>query len=242
MSNFTEKLINVANRSEATKNLINEENASKLEALALHMLEVNKTLNLTAIKDEDGVILKHLVDSSAVVPFIPENASICDIGCGGGFPSLVIAILRGDVSVLGVDSVAKKVKYVEETASLLGLDNITVSSRRAEELGQDKSFRESFDTVTARAVARLNTLCELCLPLVKIGGYFIAMKSQSTGEEVDEAKAGIELLGGKIEDVYTYTLTGGDETVERTIVKIKKVKSTPPKYPRNNSQISKKPL
>ena len=239
---FKEKLLEVANRNDATRFIITQEKAVVLEKLTSHMLKVNENLNLTAIKDEDGVILKHLVDSSACVPFISEGARVCDIGCGGGFPSLVIAILRGDVSVLGVDSVAKKVKYVEETASLLGLDNITVSSRRAEELGQDKAFRESFDTVTARAVARLNTLCELCLPLVKIGGYFIAMKSQSTGEEVDEAKAGIELLGGKIEDVYTYTLTDGDETVERTIVKIKKVKSTPPKYPRNNSQISKKPL
>ena len=239
---FKEKLLEVANRNDATRFIITQEKAVVLEKLTSHMLKVNENLNLTAIKDEDGVILKHLVDSSACVPFISEGARVCDIGCGGGFPSLVIAILRGDVSVLGVDSVAKKVKYVEETASLLGLDNITVSSRRAEELGQDKSFRESFDTVTARAVARLNTLCELCLPLVKIGGCFIAMKSQSTSEEVDEAKAGIELLGGKIEDVYTYTLTGGDETVERTIVKIKKVKSTPPKYPRNNSQISKKPL
>lgn len=239
---FKEKLLEVANRNDATRFIITQEKAVVLEKLTSHMLKVNENLNLTAIKDEDGVILKHLVDSSACVPFISEGARVCDIGCGGGFPSLVIAILRGDVSVLGVDSVAKKVKYVEETASLLGLDNITVSSRRAEELGQDKAFRESFDTVTARAVARLNTLCELCLPLVKVGGYFIAMKSQSTSEEVDEAKAGIELLGGKIEDVYTYTLTGGDETVERTIVKIKKVKSTPPKYPRNNSQISKKPL
>ena len=239
---FKEKLLEVANRNDATRFIITQEKAVVLEKLTSHMLKVNENLNLTAIKDEDGVILKHLVDSSACVPFISEGARVCDIGCGGGFPSLVIAILRGDVSVLGVDSVAKKVKYVEETASLLGLDNITVSSRRAEELGQDKAFRESFDTVTARAVARLNTLCELCLPLVKIGGYFIAMKSQSTGEELDEAKAGIELLGGKIEDVYTYTLTDGDETVERTIVKIKKVKGTPPKYPRNNSQISKKPL
>lgn len=239
---FKEKLLEVANRNDLARGIITQEKAVVLEKLTSHMLKVNENLNLTAIKDEDGVILKHLVDSSACVPFISEGARVCDIGCGGGFPSLVIAILRGDVSVLGVDSVAKKVKYVEETASLLGLDNITVSSRRAEELGQDKSFRESFDTVTARAVARLNTLCELCLPLVKIGGYFIAMKSQSTGKELDEAKAGIELLGGKIEDVYTYTLTGGAETVERTIVKIKKVKSTPPKYPRNNSQISKKPL
>ena len=239
---FKEKLLEVANRNDLARGIITQEKAVVLEKLTSHMLKVNESLNLTAIKDEDGVILKHLVDSSACVPFISEGARVCDIGCGGGFPSLVIAILRGDVSVLGVDSVAKKVKYVEETASLLGLDNVTVSSRRAEELGQDKSFRESFDTVTARAVARLNTLCELCLPLVKVGGYFIAMKSQSTGEELDEAKAGIELLGGKIEDVYTYTLTGGTETVERTIVKIKKVKSTPPKYPRNNSQISKKPL
>ena len=198
---FKEKLLEVANRNDATRFIITQEKAVVLEKLTSHMLKVNENLNLTAIKDEDGVILKHLVDSSACVPFISEGARVCDIGCGGGFPSLVIAILRGDVSVLGVDSVAKKVKYVEETASLLGLDNITVSSRRAEELGQDKAFRESFDTVTARAVARLNTLCELCLPLVKIGGYFIAMKSQSTGEELDEAKAGIELLGGKIEDV-----------------------------------------
>jgi 16S rRNA (guanine527-N7)-methyltransferase len=102
------------------------------------MQEVNKSLNLTAIKDEDGIILKHLVDSSACVPYIKSGAKLCDIGCGGGFPSLVIAILREDVSVLGVDSVAKKVKYVEGAAELLGLDNVCVSSRRAEELGNDK--------------------------------------------------------------------------------------------------------
>ena len=113
MSIFSEKLISVANNNNATKNLINEENANRLEALASHMLEVNKTLNLTAIKDEDGVILKHLVDSSAVVPFISENATLCDIGCGGGFPSLVIAILRPDVSVFSVDSVSKKVAEEE---------------------------------------------------------------------------------------------------------------------------------
>lgn len=241
MSNFTEKLINVANRSEATKNLINEENASKLEALALHMLEVNKTLNLTAIKDEDGVILKHLVDSSAVVPFIPENASICDIGCGGGFPSLVIAILRPDVSVFSVDSVSKKVAYVENTAKLFGLSNESVSNERAEILGQGDK-REGFDIVTARAVGRLNLICELCLPLVKVGGAFLAMKSLSTNEELEEAKKAIELLGGKVENVFTYTLFDEKEIIERSIVVIRKVKNTPVRYPRNNSQIAKKPL
>ncbi|MBO5356398.1 MAG: 16S rRNA (guanine(527)-N(7))-methyltransferase RsmG [Clostridia bacterium] len=241
MSIFTNKLISVANKNQATKNLINEENAIRLEALTSHMLEVNKTLNLTAIKDEDGVILKHLVDSSAVIPFIPENATLCDIGCGGGFPSLVIAVLRPDVSVFSVDSVSKKVAYVENTAKLFGLNNESVSNERAEVLGQG-SKREGFDIVTARAVGRLNLISELCLPLVKVGGAFLAMKSLSTDEELDEAKKAIDLLGGKVENVFTYTLTDGNEEIERSIVVIRKIKNTPQKYPRNNSQISKRPL
>lgn len=242
MSNFQEKLISVANRNEATKNLINEKTAPTLEALCNHMLEVNKSLNLTAIKDEDGVILKHLVDSSACLPYIPEGARLCDIGCGGGFPTLVIAILRGDVSVLGVDSVTKKVKYVCDTASLLGLDNVQVSNSRAEEMGQSAPLRQSFDVVTARAVGRLNLISELCLPLVKVGGCFLAMKSLSTDEELSEAKHAIELLGGEVESVNSYTLTDGQEEIERTIIVIRKVKPTPAQYPRNNSQIAKKPL
>ncbi|MBQ8545585.1 MAG: 16S rRNA (guanine(527)-N(7))-methyltransferase RsmG [Clostridia bacterium] len=242
MSDFVNKLLEVAEGNATTKGIITEENAKKLEQLSSHMLEVNEHLNLTAIKDEDGVILKHLVDSSACVTYIPKGSRLADIGCGGGFPSLVIAILRGDVSVLGVDSVAKKVKYVDETASLLGLSNVEISSRRAEELGQDEEYRETFDIVTARAVARLNILCELCLPLLKLGGRFIAMKSQTTSEELEEAKNAIALVGGKLEKVDAYTLTNGKETLERTMVVIKKVGKTPNKYPRNNSQIAKKPL
>lgn len=242
MTNFQSKLISVANQNEATKNLIDEKSASLFENLCSHMLEVNKSLNLTAIKDEDGVILKHIVDSSACVPYIPKNAHLCDIGCGGGFPTLVIGILRGDVSILGVDSVTKKVNYVSEAASLLGLSNVSVSNARAEEMGQDKALRESFDIVTARAVGRLNLICELCLPLLKKGGRFLAMKSLATKEELEEAKHAIELLGGKVEAVNEYSLTNGCEAVERTIVVIEKVKNTPPQYPRNNSQIAKKPL
>ena len=112
MSNFAEKLIKVANGNEATKGIIDEENAKALEKLSSHMLEVNEHLNLTAIKDEDGVILKHLVDSSACVPYVPENALLVDIGCGGGFPCLVIAILRGDVSVLGINEETIQPDYV----------------------------------------------------------------------------------------------------------------------------------
>ena len=241
MTDFQKKLISVANQNEATKNLINEQGAAVLERLTVNMLEVNKSLNLTAIKDEDGVILKHLVDSSACVPYIKEGATLCDIGCGGGFPTLVIGVLRGDVSVLGVDSVTKKVKYVAESAALLGLSNVSVSNARAEEMGQGE-LRQSFDVVTARAVGRLNLICELCLPLVKVGGCFLAMKSLSTNEEINEAKRAIELLGGELDTVKEYSLTNGEETVERTIVIIKKVKDTPRQYPRNNSQIAKKPL
>ena len=242
MTDFQKKLLSVANQNKATKNLISEENAALLEKLTLHMLEVNKSLNLTAIKDEDGVILKHLVDSSACVPYIPESARLCDIGCGGGFPTLVIGALREDVSILGVDSVTKKVNYVSDTASLLGLNNVCVSNTRAEEMGQNNAYRESFDVVTARAVGRLNLICELCLPLVKVGGCFLAMKSLSTNEELQEAKKAISLLGGSVETVKEYSLTDGQEALERTIVVIRKVKSTPPQYPRNNSQIAKKPL
>ena len=242
MTEFQAKLISVANQNEATKNLIDENSAAVLEKLTVNMLEVNKNLNLTAIKDEDGVILKHLVDSSACVPYIPKNASLCDIGCGGGFPTLVIGILRRDVSVLGVDSVTKKVKYVSDSAALLGLSNVSVSNARAEEMGQDSLYRQSFDVVTARAVGRLNLICELCLPLVKVGGCFLAMKSLSTSEELKEAERAINLLGGELQEVKEYALTNGQETVERTIVIIKKVSNTPQAYPRNNSQIAKKPL
>ncbi len=242
MTDFQKKLISVANQNEATKNLIDENSAKTFEKLTSNMLEVNKSLNLTAITDEDGVILKHLVDSSACVPYIPSNAALCDIGCGGGFPTLVIGVLRGDVSVLGVDSVTKKVKYVADSASLLGLNNVSVSNARAEKMGQSSQFRQTFDVVTARAVGRLNLICELCLPLVKVGGCFLAMKALSTGEELEEAKKAIELLGGEVQAVKEYTLTNGTETIERTVIIIKKVKDTPKAYPRNNSQIAKKPL
>lgn len=242
MTDFEKRLLSVANQNEKTKNIIDVSHLSTLENLCHRMLEVNKTLNLTAIKDENGVILKHLVDSCACVPYIKENASVCDIGCGGGFPTLVIGALRGDVSVLGVDSVTKKVSYVKDTADFLGLNNVSVSNRRAEELGQDVDYRENFDVLTARAVGRLNLICELCLPLVKVGGCFLAMKSQSTDSELKEAQSAISLLGGSLECVDRYTLKDDCEELERTIVVIRKVSKTPKMYPRNNSQMAKKPL
>lgn len=242
MTDFQKRLIEVANMNDATRGIISDENAIRLEEFARHMLKVNEELNLTAIRDDEGVILKHLVDSSAIVPYLDKGAKVADIGCGGGFPTFPISILRPDITVLGVDSVTKKVEYVKNTATLLGISGVSVSNRRAEELGKDKNYRESFDVVCARAVGRLNLLCELCIPLVKVGGSFIAMKSRTTKEELEEAKNAISLLGAKCERVIDYTLTNGSETLERTIVIIKKQTHTPEKYPRNNSQISKKPL
>jgi 16S rRNA (guanine527-N7)-methyltransferase len=241
MSDYTSELIRVANQNEATRGLISEQSASILERLTRHMQETNKELNLTAICDDDGIILKHLVDSSAIIPFINNDARIVDIGCGGGFPSLVIATLKPSATILAVDSVTKKVNYVKSTAELLGLNNISVSNERAEVMGQGP-LRQSFDIACARAVGRLNLICELCLPLVKVGGCFLAMKSLATSEELNEAEKAISTLGGKVENVFSYTLTNGKEEIERSIIVIRKISNTPIKYPRNNSQISKKPL
>ncbi len=242
MTDFQKKLIRVAELNEATRGLISEDSASELEAFSRHLLKVNETLNLTAIRDEDGFILKHLVDSLAILPYIKDCTSLADIGCGGGFPTFPVAFLKKDMSILSVDSVGKKVEHVKNTASLFDLSHISVSSRRAEELGRDKEYREKFHTVTARAVGRLNLLCELCLPLVRKGGCFIAMKSRTAEEELLEAENAISLLGGRIKDVINYTLTDGNEALDRTLVIIEKQTLTPQKYPRNNSQISKKPL
>lgn len=242
MTFFQEQLIKICNMNEATKNQITDTHAEIFEKMTTFFLETNKTLNLTAIKDTDGVILKHIADCVSVIPYINNGSKIADIGCGGGFPTFPIAILRADVSVFSVDSVTKKVEYVKRCAEHLGLKNISVSNERAEVLGNTPVYRESFDVVTARAVGKLNLLCELCLPLIKVGGCFIAMKAQTTDEEIREAENAITILGGKLENVVRYTLTNGSETIERTLVIIKKVTNTPPKYPRNNSQISKKPL
>ncbi len=242
MTEFSKELKRIADKNEATKNLITEKSAEVFEALCSRMLEVNEHLNLTAIRDTDGIILKHFVDSVAIIPYIKGGARVCDIGCGGGFPTLPIAILRPDVSIIGVDSVTKKVTYVNETARQLGLNNVSVSNSRAEELGQNNDFRESFDVSCARALGKLSLLCELCLPLVKVGGNFIAMKSLTTAEEIKNAESAISLLGGRLDSVVEYTLKNDFEELTRTMVIIKKIAPTPKKYPRNNSQISKKPL
>lgn len=224
------------------QDLLNKDKTYKLSLLISNMLEVNKVMNLTSITDEEEIILKHIADSATVIKYIPKNAKLLDVGTGAGFPALPIAVLRDDVSVYAVDSTAKKLKYIDNSAVLLGLSNIKTVAGRAEELGKSVNYREKFDVVTARAVASLNVLTELCVPFVKLGGCFLSMKGSSAAEEILLAKSGIAQLGGsKFEDVE-FSLTYKDNTHNRHIVLSKKIKNTPECFPRPYARISKKPL
>lgn len=220
-----------------------DEQISKLFELTEIMLEVNKSMNLTAITEEKAVILKHYADSLTVSPHLKENSTVIDVGCGAGFPSLPLAIFRPDIKITALDGTAKRIEYVKSTARKLGLDNATAIAGRAEEFGNNKEFREKFDYATARAVAALPVLSELCMPFVKKNGYFIAMKAAQGENEAAAAQNAIKLCGGVIEDALHLKLTAdGESFEERIIIKAKKISSTPSKYPRHYSQISKKPL
>ena len=205
------------------------------------MLEVNQYMNLTAIKDPEAVILRHFADSLTIEPLIPQGAALVDIGCGAGFPSLPIAICRPDVQILSLDSTDKRIRYVRETAELLGCKNLKAVAMRAEEGGKT-ALRESFDICTARAVAALPVLAELCLPYVKKGGRFLAMKARKAEEEWNAAAGAVKKLGGELVQQHNVTLHGMGEIDERVIFEIGKQKNTPKELPRRYAQILKSPL
>ena len=217
--------------------------AEKLYLLTERMLEVNKSMNLTAIKDEKAVILRHYVDSLKISAHIPQNSTVIDVGCGAGFPSLPLALARPDLKITALDGTAKRIRYVADTAKMLGAENLTAIAGRAEEYAMMPEYRERFDVVTARAVAALPVLCELCLPFTRIGGQMIAMKSQQADEELSAARNCIQICGGSVTDTLLCSLTAdGTETEERRLIIIQKQTHTPKIYPRHFSKISKKPL
>ena len=223
--------------------LITDTHIEKLFLLTEHMLTVNEQFNLTAIREPSRVILLHYIDSLVGAHLFPEGASVVDVGAGAGFPTLPLAIVRPDLHITALDSTAKRVTYIEETASLLGLSNVTPIVGRAEEVAKDARFREGFDCATARAVAALPVLSELCLPFVKVGGHFIAMKGKGGKEELALAKNAIRLLGGEAEALYDAPVYAPDgETFEHTTVLIKKTAATAAKYPRAYGKILKAPL
>lgn len=204
-----------------------------------HMLQVNSTMNLTAITEPYQIIIKHLADSLTVAKYIPHGASLLDVGCGGGFPSLPLAIARPDLRITALDSTAKKTTYVSKSARLLGLDNLTTLTGRAETLAHDMTYREQYDVAIARAVASLPVLCELCIPFVKIGGYMIAMKAKNTDEPSGNAA---QKLGSARFVEYTLSLYGNEIPEERSILISQKQKMTDNTYPRPYSRIKNKPL
>ena len=224
--------------------LLTEERADALTAFAVRLVETNEKFNLTAIKTPEEIILKHFADSAALVPRLPETGRVLDVGCGAGFPSVVLAILRPALSVTALDATEKKVGFVRDAAAALGLSNLTATVGRAETLAAPGSpYRESFDVVTARAVAALPTLAELCLPFVSVGGVFLAMKGQAAEREAEEASRAIPMLGGKLREIRTDVLSGGGaEPIRHAVLTIDKIRKTPAEYPRSYARMLKKPL
>lgn len=239
---FTE-FFRLAAEKNGLASTVTEEHIEKFFTLTEHMLTVNEKFNLTAIREPSRVILLHYIDSLVGAHLFPEGASVIDVGAGAGFPTLPLAILRPDLQITALDSTAKRIGYVEETAAMLGLKNITPLVGRAEEVANNPAYRERFDCATARAVAALPILSELCLPFVRVGGRFIAMKGRGGKEELLAAKNAIHTLGGKAIDLYDAPVLAPDgETFEHTTVLIEKIVTTAPKYPRAYGKIAKSPL
>lgn len=203
------------------------------------LVEWNEKINLTAITDAEGIAIKHFLDS--VLPLgmveVKENASLIDVGTGAGFPGIPMKIMRPDIKLTLMDSLQKRVNFLSEVCDNLGI-SADCTHERAEDSGMGEK-REKFDYATARAVARLSVLCEYCLPFVKVGGAFIALKGADCEEEIRTAYTAIKTLGGKTEKVIEYTLPTGDK---RTLVIIRKIAPTPKSYPRPKGKMNKKPL
>lgn len=222
--------------------LLSLERVEKFYRLTVRMLEENEKYNLTAITEPDKIILNHYADCATLAARLKKGAKIADIGCGAGFPTLPLAILRPDLTITAIDSTAKRINYVAESARLLGLDNVTAIAMRAEEGGASPEHREKYDYVTARAVAEMRVLSELCLPYVKVGGQMVAMKGKNAQFELQSAKKAIATLGGRGAKCEDITLESDAEVLTHPLIVIDKGTKTPTIYPRPYAKISKQPL
>lgn len=204
------------------------------------LLEWNEKINLTAITEQNHIILKHFVDSMTLLPYLKDNDKIIDIGTGAGFPGIPLKIAKPSTEITLVDSLNKRIQFLTEIIQSLDLNKVKAIHARAEELARKKGERESYDIATSRAVAKLNVLLEYLMPFVKVGGKCICMKANQIEEELEEAKKAIKVLGGEIEKVENISL--GDSDIVRKIIVIRKVKSTPKEFPRKAGTPSKKPI
>ena len=209
-----------------------------LEEFSRRLLERNQVMNLTAITDPAEVATLHFLDSLCLLPMAEwTGKAVVDVGTGAGFPGMPLAIVRPDAAVTLLDSLGKRVKFLEECRDALGLRNVTCVHARAEEFAA--RHREGFDIAVSRAVAALPVLSEYCLPLAKVGGHFLAMKGASAAEELEAARGAIKKLGGQYKETRSFHLPGGDA---RSLVLIEKISQTPTVYPRNGGKIAKAPL
>ncbi|SCX95076.1 16S rRNA (guanine(527)-N(7))-methyltransferase RsmG [Ruminococcus sp. YE282] len=229
---------------QATENFkfkFNEIQITQLETYYNLLVEWNEKMNLTAITDAQGVVVKHFADSVSVLNYVdfPYNSSIIDVGTGAGFPGVVLKIARPDIKLTLLDSLNKRLVFLQNVLGEINLSADLIHSR-AEDGGRDKNLRESFDYAVSRAVANMNVLSEYCLPYVHVGGSFLAFKGRGAESEISAAKSAIKKLGGKIAETYNFALPfdGG----ERAIVQIQKIAETPNKYPRNAGKIKSSPL
>lgn len=204
------------------------------------LIEWNEKINLTAIIEPTDIIIKHFVDCGTILSYLKENESVIDIGTGAGFPGIPIKILNDTLNLTLVDSLNKRVKFLNEVCNKLKLTNVEVVHARAEDLARNEKYREKFDKSVSRAVANLSTLSEYDLPFVKQNGIMIAMKGFDIDEEVRNAQKAIRILGGKLKEVNKFTLIDSDN--KRSIVLIDKLKPTPKQYPRKAGKPSKEPI
>ena len=212
----------------------------QLETYYKMLVETNKVMNLTALTEPEDVAVKHMIDSLLVYNKSFAGKTLADVGTGAGFPGLVLKIYDPTIKVTLIDSLAKRLKFLQEVIEATGLEEVWCKHLRAEEAGQDPALREKFQLVVARAVAALPVLAEYCLPLVEVGGSFYAMKGNKYQEEAEQGKRAIGTLGGKIQEVKEVKLPGLAD--KRAIIIVKKIKNTPKTYPRKAGTATKKPL
>ncbi|MBQ7308483.1 MAG: 16S rRNA (guanine(527)-N(7))-methyltransferase RsmG [Clostridia bacterium] len=214
---------------------------NKIEKFNIYFKELvdyNEKVNLTSITEKNEVFEKHFIDSFLPSKFIKDHSTVCDIGTGAGFPSIPLAIINQTLKIYAVDSLNKRIEFLNMLNTKLDLKNVQTFHSRAEDFA--KNYRESFDYCVSRAVSKLNTLLEYCLPLVKIGGYMLAYKSLNYEEEIKEAQKALNILGGKIEKILDYDLVKSEQ--KRYIIVIKKIKATPKSYPRNQNKPKSHPI
>lgn len=219
---------------------INEEQIKSFEKYMNLLLEWNEKINLTAITQPEEVKLKHFVDSLTVLKYINDDDKVIDIGTGAGFPGIPLKIMKKNAKITLLDSLNKRINFLNIVIETLNLSNIQAIHGRAEEIARNKLYREKYDVAVSRAVANLSILTEYMLPFVKVGGKCICMKGANVNEELKKAKNAIKELGGEVERVDNFYLSDNDN--ERNIIVIKKIKETKSKYPRKAGTPSKEPL